>query len=636
MKSYDKISESIFENKEDYIKKQKARRKIILCTVVPLLCLCIVIAAIFGFLKNDSNLKVNSDNKNTESIFETEQANIDSLDKLNFYAVKTAIAQKESGLVSESDVKVETLADNRNFGILNLANSTATDINPNSTFTITMYSYFTMSLNDPKGFLAQKLGGTGVVEVVITRNNFNNMITFKKGERYYSCLQTVQTERAMSFSSHKYVSGFKLVENFDQENYEFTVYFDGDRVVGMNCVRFIGNGDYKYVADDIRVNDNFCFVIFQKQSFTAKELEKLFSNNTPFADDGIVLNDGTILYGEASVTDNDVAFKNSQGKAVLTNSDIKKVSAMHNDEFGFCIRLELDDGKKVADETKLDFYLNDLKVRRLTLNTDGAVVYITELSNKSRMSDIFYKLTASDKSNRIGKIVFYEDFLREAAKKINLKNYDVLVEDHSEKFGNGLKIVDYTYEHKGNKSIKYKASNYDVTLDGITVTLPIKVSDFLEKGFTLTDKSFDNEILQGSAVFTTPSGNVVDTYIMDFYGNSRNFYDCYITQFLIMCYGKSFKYEEGISETRPDFEMLEGINKDSTFDDIVSRLGEPQKIIIMTTDNQPINYKDCHFQLYYNVYTPALPNGKLVFNIGSVINGDEPPDFLLNVSFHLQ
>ena len=103
-----------------------------------------------------------------------------------------------------------------------------------------------------------------------------------------------------------------------------------------------------------------------------------------------------------------------------------------------------------------------------------------------------------------------------------------------------------------------------------------------------------------------------------------------------MCYGKSFKYEEGISETRPDFEMLEGINKDSTFDDIVSRLGEPQKIIIMTTDNQPINYKDCHFQLYYNVYTPALPNGKLVFNIRSVINGDEPPDFLLDVSFHLQ
>lgn len=75
----------------------------------------------------------------------------------------------------------------------------------------------------------------------------------------------------MSFSSHKYFSGFKLVENFDQENYEFAVYFDGDRVVGVNCVRFIGNGDYKYVADDIRVNDSFCFVIFQKQSFTAKD-----------------------------------------------------------------------------------------------------------------------------------------------------------------------------------------------------------------------------------------------------------------------------------------------------------------------------------------------------------------------------
>ena len=70
------------------------------------------------------------------------------------------------------------------------------------------------------GFLAQKLGGTGSVEVVITQNSFSNMITFKKGERYYSCLQTSLTEKAMSFSSHKYVNGFKLVENFDQEKKE--------------------------------------------------------------------------------------------------------------------------------------------------------------------------------------------------------------------------------------------------------------------------------------------------------------------------------------------------------------------------------------------------------------------------------
>lgn len=585
--------------------------------------------------QNNSN---NNSDDNISSSITTENVKINSLDKLNFYAVKKAIAENGVVLLSDSSQKpkVTTLANNKGFRLLNLANSTVTSINANSTFTITMYSYFTITLNDTRGFLAQKLGGTGSVEVVITRNNFNNMITFKKGERYYSCMQTSLTERAMSFSSHKYVNGFKLVENYDQENYEYTVYFEGDKVIGINCGRFEGNGNYKYVADDIKFNDNFCFVIHKKQTFTAEQLEGLFASNNSFIDDGIVLNDGTVLFGESSVTNNTVAFKNSSGASLITNNDIKKISAMHNSKFGFCIRLELEASNKISGKANLAFYLNNSKDRELTLQNDGSAVYITDLNNKSRMSDVFYKLTALNTNNRIGRIIDNDDFVREASKRLNLNDYNVLKEDHSASFGNGLKIVDYTYDLKTNKSISHKVSNYDVTIDGITITMPIKISDFLRKGFTVKEKFFDDRILQGGAFFTSPSGNKVDGYIMNFYGNSRNFNDCYITQIGFMCYENTVKYQEGISPTRPDFEMIEGINKDSTLDDIISRLGEPNKIILMTTDNQPMNYKDCVIQLYYKVYTPSLPNGELVFNLRPVLNNTAPSDFLTDVSFALQ
>ena len=584
------------------------------------------------------NSKNNYSNNDISGSITTENVKINSLDKLNFYAVKKAIAENGVVLLSDSvqKPKVATLANNTSFRLLNLANSTATSINANSTFTITMYSYFTITLNDTRGFLAQKLGGTGSVEVVITRNNFNNMITFKKGERYYSCLQTSLTERAMSFSSHKYVNGFKLVENYDQENYEYTVYFEGDKVIGINCGRFEGNGNYKYVADDIKFNDNFCFVIHKKQTFTAEQLEGLFASNNSFIDDGIVLNDGTVLFGESSVTNNPVAFKNSSGTSIITNNDIKKISAMHNSKFGFCIRFELAASNRISGKTNLAFYLNNSKDRELTLQNDGSAVYITDLNNKSRMSDVFYKLTALNTNNRIGRIIDNDDFVREASKRLNLNDYNVLKEDYSSSFGNGYKSVHYTYDLKTDKSISHKVSNYDVTIDGITITMPIKVSDLLNKGFTIVEKSFDNSILQGSAFFKSPDGNMVTAYIMNFYGNSRDFNDCYITQLSFMCYENTFRYQEGISPTRPDFEMIEGINKDSTLDDIISRLGEPNKIILLTSGNSNYNWEDCIIQLFYKVTTPSLQNGELVFNLQPVLNNTAPSDFLTDISFALQ
>ena len=565
----------------------------------------------------------------------TPKFKINSLDELNFYAVKNAIAENGKTLVSSSaqKPKISTMAHSSPFGIVRLSRSTATAINANDTFTITMYSYFTIKLGDSRGFLAQKLGGTGAVEVVITRNNFHNMITFKKGERYYSCFQSSLTEKAMSFSSHKYVSGYKLVENFDQENYEFTVYFEGDKVIGINCGRFSEGDSFRYVADDIRLDDNFCFVIHKTQSFTAAQLEGLFASSSSFVDDGVVLDDGTVLFGEAVVTDNAVAFKTASGLSVIKNGDIKKIRAMYNEKFGFCIRLELTNGDGMTGKTTLGFYLNNAKVRDVTLQRDGAAAVITDLNNKSRMSDVYYKLTAMNTGNRIGRILDHDDFVREVSKRFSLEDYDCTVEDYS---SSGIEMLTYTYDLESSKSISYKASNYDVTVDGITVTLPIKVSDLINKGFTVTNKYFNHQVRQGSACFVSPSGNKWDGFVMDFYGGATTFNSCYVTQMCFYCYENTVRYQEGISPTRPDFEMLEGIHKDSTVDDIISRLGEPNKIMLYTTDNPRMNYKDCIIQLYYKVTTPSLPNGELVFNSQPVLNNDAPSDFLTDISFSLQ
>lgn len=589
----------------------------------------------------NTNVTTNPDTSSTDApsvsdniSITTEKPRIDSLDKLNFYAVKQALAKSQSTALCSSFEKptITTLSTQTDWRVLRLAN---TNMQADSTFTITMYSYFTVTLNDTHGFLANKLGSTGAVEVVITKNNFHNMITFKKGERYYSCFQTTETEKAMSFSTHKYVSGYQLVENPARENYEFTVYFENDRVLGINCLPFSDNTQSQYVEDDIRLSDSFSFVLYQKQTFTAAQLEGLFAFNSAFVDNGVVLEDGTVLFGEASVSNTALAFKTHNGESVITNHHIKKIAALHTDRFGYCIRLELTGGVTLADTVSVDFYLNGKKDRELTLQQEGAFVYITDLDNKSRMSDVFYKLTAADQNKRIGKILDYNDFVRETSKRIDLENYNLTSGSDGDLSGDGYSSAVYTYDIKTEKSISHKVSNYEVTVDDITFTLPIKVSDFLSLGFTIKEKVFDRPSSSGGALFCSPSGKSFDTYIMNFYGDSTDFNSCYITQVCFSAYDRSTP-DLLISPTRPNFEILEGINKDSTFDDVISRLGEPNTIMLYTYSYPRFNRKDCRIQLYYDIATPSLPNGSLVFNIEPFLNSDVPTDFLDGTSFSLQ
>jgi len=206
---------------------------------------------------------------------------INSIDKINFYSAKKIISE-DSLLPIGMNYKSNFMPN-----IISLSNIYVEyPIDRNKVFTITMVTYFTIQLSDEKGFLAQKLGGTGLVEVVVTQNNIDDlgqMITFKREEKYYTCFanggdyDTDLNNSSSEFSSHKYIDGFNIVKNFEQENYKFTVHYDGSKVIGFECAPF-HSVPTNYTVDDITFIEDFCIVLYTKQTFTIDELEVYFKN----------------------------------------------------------------------------------------------------------------------------------------------------------------------------------------------------------------------------------------------------------------------------------------------------------------------------------------------------------------------
>jgi len=158
------------------------------------------------------------------------------------------------------------------------------EINKDATFEITMAAYFQIELKNPNGFLAKTLGGTGKVEVAITKNSFCNLITFKKGNKFYSCLENSSSyddgEEQLSFTTSKYIEGFNLVKNFKKENFKFNVTLVNSKVTDIAAVRFYEEptDELKYEVDEIKLAEDFCVVIFQRRTFTVAELEQYINN----------------------------------------------------------------------------------------------------------------------------------------------------------------------------------------------------------------------------------------------------------------------------------------------------------------------------------------------------------------------
>lgn len=156
------------------------------------------------------------------------------------------------------------------------------ELDPDAVFYIEKVSFFQIELIDETGFLASKLG-TGVVDVVITEGFTDYyddpMITFKNGDRYFSCLLNggIRSDGSsysyMEFSTHKYIEGFYIVKNFVQENYAFTVCIADDQVEYFEC----GNWDRGEHPDGILPVVSKTYVSNESIGFTIAELEEYFN-----------------------------------------------------------------------------------------------------------------------------------------------------------------------------------------------------------------------------------------------------------------------------------------------------------------------------------------------------------------------
>ncbi|MBE6973999.1 MAG: hypothetical protein E7436_00685 [Ruminococcaceae bacterium] len=155
-------------------------------------------------------------------------------------------------------------------------------LDPNEPFYINKVTMFQIELTDENGFLASKLG-LGVVDVVITEECIwgESLLTFRRGENFYSCLTNGWSYiretggQLWDFSTHKYVEGFFIVKNIAQENYGFYIEMDAQgQAIAFRCRESENGGDR--VDQNVKVVSS-TVISTEGGSFTVAELEDYFN-----------------------------------------------------------------------------------------------------------------------------------------------------------------------------------------------------------------------------------------------------------------------------------------------------------------------------------------------------------------------
>lgn len=309
MKDYNEIAKKIFERRDKYLAKQKKKKQIINKTV-PVICCCLVLIMSLALLKSGflgDDIKIieqiqngytneqknpfedektppandggenNPDNSELPIPNDTPKENepsdntehfIDSIDKMNFYSAKKIIEEQSflPVVANESGITV------------NLSN---TDIAYDKEFSIYKITYFNICINSADSFLARKLGGTGLVEVVVVDTDILNvykMLTFKLGNNYYTCLMSevdgmnYTKNSTDEFNTTRYTSGFDVLKNNEQGNYSFSVRYEGSQVVGFESTPF-NSATAAQGSEEITFVDDYCVVIFTNETVTISQLE---------------------------------------------------------------------------------------------------------------------------------------------------------------------------------------------------------------------------------------------------------------------------------------------------------------------------------------------------------------------------
>lgn len=145
---------------------------------------------------------------------------INSIDMLNYYAAMHVLseeaAREENALTARN---VSAAASEKDEGIY------YHELDPNTPFTVYRVIYFRIEVTEDASFLAERIGA-GTVDVVITENSLEPMITFKHGDRYYTCCENSVFTDGKLYSTHKYIDGFYFVKNLAQENSSFRILYE--------------------------------------------------------------------------------------------------------------------------------------------------------------------------------------------------------------------------------------------------------------------------------------------------------------------------------------------------------------------------------------------------------------------------
>ena len=259
----------------------------------------------------------------TQDILELPPVNatglINSLDKLNYYAARKTIAEHLANKAVKSDGYAEELSSeaalDSDYGEDTIDSDYGEDVSETpeygdsteptdsaetqrpqdtdtkvyydlydwGTFTVKRTVYFQINLSDENGFLASRLG-TGIVEVAISMGDIYddlNMITFRNGERFFSCMyhgyegiNEATNAQKYAFAAYRFIEGFYYVKDLQYEHYEFHIEVSelGDDAVFRCDYRYSGEAD-----EQVTVVENSTYCIDKEVTYTIEELEEYFN-----------------------------------------------------------------------------------------------------------------------------------------------------------------------------------------------------------------------------------------------------------------------------------------------------------------------------------------------------------------------
>ena len=315
--------------KTNLTKEKKNKRSLWLRFGVIAACLVMILGVfIFALILRENNSEILSDNDtdadvktenldnsdnadNTDVNLSPESTFFDSLDKVNFYGGLKVIAESTAKNMSANNINVSralslsygdknytrvmksTETDSRDRGtsqVTDIYTSQVKDTDNKSSYdrgwdvsrynmTITTAIYFKINVTENDTLLALKIG-TGEAEVIVTDLcigiNPHAMITFKNGDKYFSCLTEMSDLKSQEnrFGSHLQIDGFKMVKNRVDEMttfFNFVLNDDKTEIESFSWTHY-NKIPSEAILHDIEFLPETVFVSYSIYKFTLKEL----------------------------------------------------------------------------------------------------------------------------------------------------------------------------------------------------------------------------------------------------------------------------------------------------------------------------------------------------------------------------